>query len=128
MELIDQLTKGLGVTEAQAKGGAGLLFKQAKQKLGGADFSKVSTAVPGVDDLISAAPAGGGGGSGILGKLSSLFGGNKGGLGSLAGLAGGFSKLGLDSSMIGKFVPIILSFVQSKGGEGVKGILEKAFK
>jgi len=127
MELIDQLTKGLGVTEAQAKGGAGLLFKQAKQKLGGADFSKVSAAVPGVDDLISAAPAGGGAPGG-LGKLFPIFGGNKGGLGSLASLAGGFSKLGLDSSMIGKFVPIILNFVKSKGGDGVKGILEKALK
>ena len=72
MELIEQLTKNLGVTEAQAKGGAGLLFKHAKGKLGGADFSKVSAAVPGVDDLISAAPATGGGASGILGRLSSL--------------------------------------------------------
>ena len=30
--------------------------------------------------------------------------------------------------MIGKFVPVILSFVQSKGGDGVKGVLEKALK
>jgi hypothetical protein len=53
-----------------------------------------------------------------------MFGGGSG----LAGLAGGFSKLGLDSGMIGKFLPIILSFVQSKGGGGVKTILEKVLK
>lgn len=35
MELIDQLTKSLGVTEDQAKGGAGMLFKHAKGNLGG---------------------------------------------------------------------------------------------
>lgn len=125
MELIDQLTKNLGVSETQAKGGAGLLFKLAKNKLGGADFSKVSEAVPGVNNLINAAPATGGGALGVLGKLIPGIGGK---VGSLAGLAGGFSKLGLNSSMIGKFVPIILSFVQSKGGDGAKGILEKVFK
>jgi hypothetical protein len=127
MELIDQLTKNLGVSETQAKGGSGLLFKKAKEKLSGADFSKVSAAVPGVDKLISAAPASGGA-LGGLGKMVPGLGGAAGGLSSMAGLAGGFSKLGLDSGMIGKFIPIILSFVQSKGGEGLKAILGKAFK
>jgi hypothetical protein len=121
MELVDLLTKNLGVSETQAQGGAGLLFKLAKAKLGGTDFSKVSAAVPGIDSLIGAAPTGGGG---MLGGLAKLFGGG----GGLAGLAGGFSKLGLDKSMISKFIPIILSFVQSKGGAGVKTLLEKALK
>jgi hypothetical protein len=46
-------------------------------------------------------------------------------VGGIAGLAGGFSKLGLDAGMVTKFVPVILSFVQSKGGDGVKSILKK---
>ena len=124
MELIDQLTKSLGVTEDQAKGGAGMLFKHAKGKLGGDDFAKVAAVVPGVDGLISAAPAAGEAPGG-LGKLMSAL---PGGLGSLSGLAGGFSKLGMNGGMIGKFIPVILSFVQGKGGDGVKGILEKALK
>lgn len=37
-------------------------------------------------------------------------------LGNLASLAGGFDKLGLDAGMIGRFVPVLLSFLQSKGG------------
>ena len=119
MELVDQLTKNLGVSEAQAQGGAGLLFKLAKEKLSGGDFGKVAGAVPGIDKLIGAAPSGG-----ILGGLGKMFGGVSG----LAGLAGGFSKLGLDSGMISKFIPIILSFVQSKGGDAVKGILQNALK
>jgi hypothetical protein len=121
VELIDQLTKSLGVSEAQAQGGAGMLFKQAKEKLSGDDFSRVSAVVPGIASLIGAAPSAGGG---FLGKL---FGGG-GKASGIAGLAGGFSKLGLDGSMIGKFIPIILSFVQSKGGDGVKSILEKVLK
>ncbi len=124
MELIDQLTKNLGVSEDQAKGGAGLLFKHARGKMGGEDFAKVAAAVPGVDGLISAAPEGGPAPGG-LGKLLS---GLPGGLGALSGLAGGFSKLGMSGGMIGKFVPIILSFVQSKGGDQVKAVLEKALK
>jgi hypothetical protein len=124
LELIDLLTKNLGVSEAQAQGGAGLLFKQAKEKLGGSDFSKIASVIPGLDSLISAAPASGGGPGG-LGKLFSGITGNKGGV---AELTGGFAKLGLDGSMIGKFVPIVLSFVQSQGGEDVKAILEKVLK
>jgi hypothetical protein len=30
--------------------------------------------------------------------------------------------------MIGKFIPIILSFAQSKGGDVVKSLLQKALK
>jgi hypothetical protein len=122
MELIDQLTKNLGVNEAQAQGGAGLLFKMAKEKLGGDEFSKVSAAVPDVGNLANAAPEAGGG---MLGGIGKIFGGGGGGL---ASLAGGFSKLGMDGSMVSKFIPIILSFVQSKGGDGVKSLLEKVFK
>ncbi len=171
MELIDQLTRNLGVSKAQAEGGVGLLFKQAKENLSGADFSKLSKAVPGVDKFISTAPAsdvtasssgdtragfgdlanlfsGSGGAEGSMGGLgdllsgsggadaggglgdllSGLGGGTGGGLSSLAGLAGGFSKLGLNADMIAKFLPIILSFLRSKGGEGLKGLLGNAFK
>ena len=47
------------------------------------------------------------------------------GLGDLANLADGFSQLGLSSDMVGKFVPVVLSFVQNQGGDSIKGILEK---
>jgi hypothetical protein len=127
MELIDLLTKNLDIEEGQAKGGAGLLFKLAKEKLGDADFSQIAQHVPGVSHLIESAPESGGV-TGALGGLTSALGGGTSGLGSLATLAGGFSKLGLDSGMIGKFIPIILSFVESKGGGAVKGLLEQALK
>ena len=127
MELIDQLVKNLGVSEGAAKGGSGLIFQMAKQKLGAGDFGKVESAVPGISDLIKSAPASGGMLGGI-GKIASGFGGGASQLGNLASLAGGFSKLGMDSGMIGKFIPIILSFAQSKGGDVVKALLEKALK
>lgn len=127
MELIQDLVKNLGVNEDAAKGGAGLIFKLAQDKLPAGNFSKVSGAVPGINDLMKAVPEAGGllGG---LGKLASGLGGDAGKLGSLASLAAGFSKLGLDSGMIAKFLPIILSFVGNKGDTPIHSILEKALK
>jgi len=127
MEILNMLTDQLGVTEEQAKGGAGAVFNLAKEKLGDANFSKVAEAVPGMDDLLGAAPASGGLG-GMIGGLASKLGGGAGKLGSLASLAGGFKGLGLDSGMVGKFIPIILTFVQSKGGDSIKSLLAGVLK
>lgn len=120
-ELIGLLVSKLGIQEGQAKGGAGLLFKLAKDKLGG-DFPKVAAALPGVNEAISAAPQTGGA-AGLVGGLLGAIGGKAQGLAGLAGLAGGFSQLKLDSGMIAKFLPIVLEFVKSKGGAEVAGLL-----
>jgi hypothetical protein len=127
MELVQMLTTQLGVSEPQAKGGAGLLFKMAKEKLGSDDFGKVATAVPGVNDLISSAPEPGGV-TGALGGLASSLGGGAGQLGNLANLASGFKNLNLDPGMVGKFIPVVMAFVQSKGGDSVKNILQKVLR
>ena len=127
MELIELLTKNLGVEEGQAKGGAGLLFNLAKEKLGEGDFSQLAQHVPGINELIGSAPKSGGLGA-ALGGIASSLGGGASKLGNIAGIASGFSNLGLDSSMVGKFIPIVLSFVQEKGGIGAKDLLEKVLK
>jgi len=126
MELLQMLTQQLGVSEDQAKGGAGLLLKLAKDKLDAGEFSQVKSAVPAVDELIGSAPKPGGLG-GALGGLTSAFGGGIGQLGSLSALADGFKSLNMDPGMVGKFVPVVLSFFQAKGGEGVKALLAKVF-
>ena len=46
MELIQQLTQSLDVDETQAKGGAGLIFKMAKEQLADGDFATVASAIP----------------------------------------------------------------------------------
>ena len=127
MELLKMLMDQLGVSEDQARGGTGLLFRMAKEKLAGEDFGKVAELVPGIEGLMSGAPEEDGGMAGALGGLGSLatsLGVSK--LGDLARLAAGFKTLGLDSSMVTKFAPIVLSFLQSKGGDSVKAILTKA--
>ena len=128
MELIQQLTQSLDVDETQAKGGAGLIFKMAKEQLGDGDFATVASAVPGISNLIGEAPAGGKGLAGAMGGLAGAMGGGGGQLANMAALAGGFTQLGLNPAMASKFVPIILSFVQNKGGDGVKNILAGVLK
>jgi len=127
MELIGQLVEKLGVSEEQATGGAGLLLKLAQDKLGGGDFAPIMENVPGIEDMLSAAPDEGGGDlMGAIGGLMSSFGGGADNLGALASLAGGFGKLGLDAGMVAKFVPILLDFVRDRGGNDVAGLLGQA--
>ncbi|NLF17091.1 MAG: DUF2780 domain-containing protein [Lentisphaerae bacterium] len=123
-DLIRELVTRVGVQESQAEGGAGLLLKLAKDKLGG-DFSKVTAALPEAETLIGAAPAGGGA-AGLAGGLLGALGGDKGkGLAGMAGLADGFSKLNLDRGKAAQFVPVILDFLKSKGGPDLGALLAK---
>lgn len=127
MNLVEMLVDNLGVDDNQAKGGTGLLLGLAKDQLSGGDFGKIADMIPGADDMISAAPKAGGLG-GVLGGLGSMLGGKAGNLGQLAALAGGFSKLGLDTDMVQKFVPIVMDYLQKEGGDEVMNILQKVIK
>lgn len=128
-ELIGQLVQQLGINPQQAQGGAGLLLKLAKDKLGG-DFGQIEKAMPGLGDLIGAAPSSGGGGGlgGLLGGLAGQLGGTGGALGGLASLAGGFKQLKLDPVLIAQFAPILIAYVRGKGGDGMSSLLAKVLK
>ncbi len=121
-DLAGTLVKQLGVTEKQATGGAGALFNMAKNSLTKEDFSKVAEVVPSMDALLNAAPSL----AKIPGadKLASVLEGGASKAVGLASLADQFSKLKMDKKMIGKFVPAVLSYVESKGGESIAGLLK----
>ncbi len=120
-ELIKMLTSELGVTSEQAMGGAGALFNYAKEELSTEDFDKVSEAVPDMKGYLDAIPAlGGGSGTGLLGKATeSLVG--------MPAVTAAFDKLGLSQEMVGMFSPILVNYVDEKGGEAVSGLLSKVF-
>jgi hypothetical protein len=124
-ELIDQLTKSLGINDAQAEGGAAVLFKAARDKMGGDEFGKLLGGVPGLNELIRKAPAAGGGLGGMLGGLASAMGGNA---GLIATIVGGFGKLGLKPDEAKKFVPVIMGFLRTKVGPDVVSTLEKTLR
>jgi hypothetical protein len=124
-ELVDMLTKNLGIDGKQAEGGAAVLFKAAKDKMGGAEFGNLLGGVPGLSDLMNKAPSSGGGLGGMLGGLAGAMGGNA---GLIATVVGGFSKLGLKADDAKKFVPVILEFLRSKVGADVVSKLEKTLR
>ena len=121
-KLIGSLVDTLGVSEEQATGGSGAVFKEAKNNMSPGDYSQLLNAVPGIDSLISAAPQAGG----LAGQASSLLGGSGGSVKGMAALADSFSKLGLSPDMVNQFVPVILDFVQSEGGQQAMTLLKSA--
>ncbi len=133
MELVKLLTDQLDVTEKQAKGGAGSLFKMAKNTLSANDFGKVTEALPGIDQLIQSAPEA----SESKGGLSEKLGGVTKELGSMKETAENvdrltkvkdqFAELGMDGNMVSKFIPILLDYADTKGGESVMNLLKGAW-
>ena len=105
----------LNVTPEQAIGGAGAMLGLAKNQLSSTDYSELSKSVPGID-LLS--------GGGELGVLSGLLGssGTAAGLNNVLGnvknandLNSAFSALGMDTSMVGLFAPVLLQFFGQQG-------------
>ena len=115
-DLMGMLTSQLGVTDKQAAGGVGSILNYAKGELPSSDYSTLASAIPNASSLLSMAPV-----------ASSALGAIGGSAGGMAALASQFSSLGLDSSMISKFVPIILNYFKGTNATGATSILSKLF-
>ncbi|GFM80899.1 hypothetical protein PSCICO_18820 [Pseudomonas cichorii] len=124
--LLNALGTQLNVTPEQAVGGTGALLGLAKNKLTGADYSQLTQSVPGLNQLSGVSALDSLGGSG-LGSL--LGGGDKSGSNSVLNSALGnvqsmgdvnnaFKALGMDSSMVSQFVPVILQYLGQQGASG----------
>jgi hypothetical protein len=122
-ELVGELSKEPGSTPEQAAGAAGTLFGVAKSRMKPEEFSQVADAVPGMESLLKAAPAGPSevGTTGALSKMA-------GSAGGLASAASAFSKLGLKPEMVSKAVPVLTQFVTKTGGASVGSLLSGALK
>jgi len=123
--IVQLLTNQLGISPNQAAGGAGSIFRTARENMTPQAFETVSHSVPGMDGLLAAAPAPALPATGFPGGVSSMLGsGNQ--LGSAAALASAFQQLNLSPDMIGQFIPIITSSLESTGGSAAAGLLRSA--
>ena len=123
--LVGELSKEIGSTPEQAAGAAGALFSVAKSRLKPEEFSQIAKAVPGMNALLSAAPAlEAAGGLGSLAKAT----GTSGSIAGLASAATAFSKLGLKPELVGKAIPVLTSFVTKSGGANVGSLLAGVLK
>ncbi len=121
--LLDALTGQLGVTSEQASGGAGSLFQMAQSNLSAEDFSQIASVVPGIDKMMASAQSTGK--DSTVGAVTSMLGGDS-SAGNLAGLTSVFGNLGMESNMVGQFVPVVLEYLQSEGGESVMSLMKGA--
>lgn len=118
-ELIGSLTKDLKITKEQAMGGAGALFNYAKEGLSEDEFEQVSKSVPDMSGYLNAIPSLGGGKSkGIMGQATQA-------LVGMPAVTAAFEKLGLSQDMVGMFTPILVNYVDQKGGKAVGSLLQK---
>lgn len=123
-ELIQDLISTLNVNEKQATHGAAILFKAAKDKLGAEEFNRLLGKISGIDALIGQAPAQGGMGK-LFGGFASALGGNA---TLITTIVTGFGKLGLTPEHAKKFVPVILTHLRSKVGQGAVDKLEQTLR
>lgn len=120
-ELEGMLMKELDISNDQAMGGAGALFNFAKEGLSSDEFDKVSSAVPDMSGYLNAMPAlRGGSSTGMLGKATQK-------LVGMPAVTAAFEKLGLSQDMVGLFTPLLVNYVDKKGGKAVGDLLRKAF-
>jgi hypothetical protein len=118
----------MGSSPEQAAGAAASLFGLAKSRLKPEEFSQIAAAVPGMDDLLKAAPSAGGAspvGTTGLGGVAGAAGAAAGGL---ASATSAFSQLGLKPDMVAKAIPILTSFVSKSGGANVGSLLASVLK
>ena len=124
-ELVDLLVMNVKVDEKQARGGAGLLLKVARDKLGPQEFTSMLSGVSGLDELIRQAPQPGGLGR-LFGGLAGSVGGTHGAV--IAQLVTGFGSLGLTTDHAKQMAPVMMQFVRGKAGAETADRLEKALR
>ncbi|WP_105903577.1 DUF2780 domain-containing protein [Vibrio gangliei] len=96
-ELVNSLKDQLGVSTEQAAGGAGALLAMASSQLSGASGEELSGLSSNLSGLLETAKSTG----------TSLD--------SMAAVKTAFEKLGLDSSMVEQYVPIVLDYLGDEG-------------
>lgn len=125
--LLNLLGSNLNVTPEQAVGGTGALLGLAKNKLTGNDYSQLSKSVPGLDQLAGTSALSSLGSLNGLGNVlgnsgnsagSSVLNSALGNVQSMADVNKAFTALGMDSSMVSQFAPLILQYLGQQGAGG----------
>lgn len=116
-DLIGMLTKEMGITNKQAEGGAGSLFNMAKETMPKKDFSSLTDVIPDMSGLLGAVP--GMGKASGLGKMASS-------LTGMPAVVSAFGKLGLKESHVKLMTPLLVNYVEDKGGKAMSKMFAKS--
>ena len=116
-DLVGMLTKEMGISEKQAEGGAGSIFNMAKETMPKSDFGSLSDVVPDMSGLLGAVP--GMGKKSMLGKATAS-------LTGMPAVVSAFGKLGLKESHIQLMTPLLVNYVEDKGGKALSSMFMKS--
>lgn len=105
--LLDLVSSQLDVTPTQAAGGVGALMGYASNALPSEYSQQLNSLLPGLDN------------SGDSSLTSSLLGSVK----DMDSVKTAFSALGMDSSMVDQFIPLIEGYLGDNGGSDLVGAL-----
>lgn len=97
--LLTQITSQLPVSQTQAAGGVGSLLALAQNQLSDSNSSELETLLPGLNQLTSLSES-----SSAIAKIADM-----------EAVNNVFNKLGLDSSMVSQFAPLVLQYLTSQG-------------
>ncbi len=97
--LLTQITSQLPVSQTQAAGGVGSLLALAQNQLSDSNSSELETLLPGLNQLTSLSES-----SSAIAKIADM-----------EAVNNVFHKLGLDSSMVSQFAPLVLQYLTSQG-------------
>lgn len=123
-DMVSMLSENLGVDKAQATGGLGSLFNYVKGNLSDDKFGKLSNALPGVGDLLKAAPdvtelKSAGGLGGLMDKAAEY---NE-SLKAINEVKKQFEALGLKPEMIMQYVEQAKQYLDTEQGQQAKELL-----
>ncbi|MFT5235868.1 MAG: hypothetical protein ACI90A_001232 [Shewanella sp.] len=121
--LVSNVMSQLGLNQSQAEGGLGSLLTLAKSSLGGNDFSSIASAIPDINQLLSAAPTvdNESGMSGLLSKAGDLGASLQGG----AQVYDAFEKLGISKDLAAPMINIVKGYLDTHAGNGTSDLLMK---
>jgi Protein of unknown function VcgC/VcgE (DUF2780) len=120
--LTNVLVSQLGVTQQQALGGAGAIFQAAKANMAQQAFTRLSQSIPGMSEMLAAAPQV----SQPLSGATSMLGGAGGAINSMTSLASSFQQLNLSPGMVNQFIPVVVDYVKNTSGQMTANLLQSA--
>ncbi len=124
--LTELLVNKVGVTQAQAEGGAGALFQAAKTKMKPESFAELEQSVPGIQSMLAKVPVQPANLGALAGGLSSLKGITGNSSGELLAAAYAFKQQGMSPSMIQQFIPVVVEYVKNNSNGILANTLSSA--
>lgn len=125
-DMVAMLSKNLGVNQNQAEGGLGSIFNYAKDNMNNEQFVQLANVLPGVSDLIKAAPdvsklSESTGLSGLMDKAADYSESLK----AINTVKKQFEALGLNPDMIIKYIDQAKQYLDTPEGQKAKQLLNQ---